>query len=98
MEIARGEKKEKERGPYSSIISRGDMLEVAVRKEEKGDVLQYLSNQPDGFIQDCIFIWGGLEVAIGYYREGALKSFLGVSTSGKVLRKEKKITHIFIGR
>lgn len=33
-------------------------------------------------------------MAIGCYREGALKLFLGVSTSGKVLRK--KNTHFFL--
>lgn len=39
MEIERGEKEEKERGYYSFITSREDILEVAVRKGEKEDVL-----------------------------------------------------------
>ena len=45
-----------------------------------------------------MFIWGGLEWAIEYYGGVALKSFLGISTGDKLLKKKKGQILLFISR
>lgn len=44
-----------------------------------------------------MFIWGGLEWAIEYYGGVALKSFLGISTGDKLLKKKKGQILLLVG-